>query len=454
MNRVIRMLCQKYTDLTDDEIGCLEAYTDILPAMANAEKADIFLDCRTVTGRSAIVVYEASPQSVPSNYSTNIAGRIIQWQDEPAVDRSFRLGVSTIGMRAVSVPENRHVIQTVHPVFYQKRLIAVLVYERTAASADSFLSLMDDTAADVPGPDWSALSDYLEDSVIFFDASDTVCGYNKKAAQLYRDMGYVGDIMGLAASNIQPIMIQLPDCQIHDAFIAGRVLKVRRVPVSGGQAASALILHDETENNLLRQKLSLQDVEMREFRHRMKNNLLMLSGMLRTRSMNAIDPKDTQSVLIDMAGRLLSIAATLENQMSGRQLSLRQLLEQIRQYALQTLLLPSGNVQIQVTGPDFQVPSGCASSIALVVNELVQNALKHAFPTGGTGTIGIEIRPGTPFGQITVWDDGIGFSADTVPDGGMGLELAASIVRGKLTGEWHIASGPDGTRATFDFLIK
>lgn len=61
-----RMLCQKYTDLTDAEISYLESYGALLPALANAEQADVFIDCRTVSGRSAIVVCEAKPQTVPS----------------------------------------------------------------------------------------------------------------------------------------------------------------------------------------------------------------------------------------------------------------------------------------------------------------------------------------------------------------------------------------------------
>ena len=42
--------------------------------VANAEQADVFIDCRTVSGRSAIVVCEAKPQTVPSNYRSSILG--------------------------------------------------------------------------------------------------------------------------------------------------------------------------------------------------------------------------------------------------------------------------------------------------------------------------------------------------------------------------------------------
>ena len=75
-----RMLCQKYTDLTDAEISYLESYGALLPALANAEQADVFIDCRTVSGRSAIVVCEAKPQTVPSNYRSSILGMLIHWR--------------------------------------------------------------------------------------------------------------------------------------------------------------------------------------------------------------------------------------------------------------------------------------------------------------------------------------------------------------------------------------
>ena len=106
MNQITRILCQKYTDLTDDEISYLEEYNKTLQALANAAQADVFIDCRSCTGKSAIVVGEAKPQTVASSYSKPLLGMPMNWLDEPAMERSFRLGVPTIGRKAVSVPEN------------------------------------------------------------------------------------------------------------------------------------------------------------------------------------------------------------------------------------------------------------------------------------------------------------------------------------------------------------
>ena len=132
LNSITRTLCQKYTNLTDDEITHLEEYATMLQPLANAEQADVFIDCRSFTGKTAIVVAEAKPQTVPSNYSIPILGMLINWQDEPAVDRTFRFEKPTRRMCAVHMPEDRNVIQTVEPLFYDEKLIAVLIFEKKA----------------------------------------------------------------------------------------------------------------------------------------------------------------------------------------------------------------------------------------------------------------------------------------------------------------------------------
>lgn len=117
-----------------------------------------------------------------------------------------------------------------------------------------------------------------------------------------------------------------------------------------------------------------------------------------------------QTALLDTANRLLSLAATLDGivQVSREKVSLLQILEQIRRYMLQTLLPSARRVTIHVGGEDVIVSADCASSVALVVNELVQNALKYAFPSGQAGRIGIELHSGRPLCQLTVWDNGRG----------------------------------------------
>ena len=439
-----RMLCQKYTDLTDAEISYLESYGALLPALANAEQADVFIDCRTVSGRSAIVVCEAKPQTVPSNYRSSILGMLIHWRDEPAVDRSFRLAVATSGVRAVSMPEDRRIVQSVEPLFYEGRLIGVLIYERPALAAEEPPPAGEREAEQASGAlDWAAVSPCLDDAVLFLDEEDRVCGFNPAATALYRRMGYIGTLAGMPVNNIQPAALSECDQDRHETALANRVLQYQRLPLSSGQARAALIIHDLTRQRQLEEELALQRTALQELRHRMKNNLQMLANLTRSRGCDPTESPPVQTALLDTANRLLSLAATLDGivQVSREKVSLLQILEQIRRYMLQTLLPSARRVTIHVGGEDVIVSADCASSVALVVNELVQNALKYAFPSGQAGRIGIELHSGRPLCQLTVWDNGVGFHADRPRPGGAGLELASTIVREKLTGEWSVESG-------------
>lgn len=450
-----RMLCQKYTDLTDGEIAHIESYNALLPALANAEEADVFIDCRTSTGHSAIVVCEAKPQTVPSNYESTILGMLIQWQDEPAVDRSFRLQVPTMGVRAVSMPEDRRIVQSVEPIFYEERLIAVLIYEKPAMAVEAMVARQSPAKAGEDADlDWAGVADCLGEAVIFLDQEGAVCGYNQAAGALYRDMGYIGDLMGMPGSNIQPAALAECDGMWHESSVVNRNLQYRKTAISAGRARAALIIRDLTEQRRLEQELSFQKTALRELRHRMKNSLQMMANLTRSRGYEAADPADVQTALLDTANRLLSLTATLDGvvQVSPEKVSLLQVLEQVRKYTLQTLLTPARSITIRVWGQDAEVSADCAASVALVVNELLQNALKHAFPAGAAGEVDIQLQAGRPLCKVTVGDNGVGFRRENVKPGGMGLELAATIVREKLMGEWKVSSGSGGTRITFDFL--
>lgn len=454
MNNVTRTLCQKYTDLNEREIAHIESYLDMLPALANAEEADVFIDCRTVTGRSAIVVCEAKPTTVPSNYVEPILGMLIRWENEPAVERSFRLGVATVGVRAVSMPEDRKIVQTVEPISFEGRLIGVLIYEKPAMSVEELVEFSDHQIGALGNnADWDILSQYLEEAVLLLDDRDRICGYNKAASHLYRGMGYVGSLMGMKAENVQPAALQSESGEWCEVSSVNRVLQYRKILLMRERVYAALMIRDVTALRQAERMYNLQQIAYREMRHRMKNHLHMIANLTDSRSCEVDSVENGQNVLRDTANRLRSIATTLEEtaQRSPSRVSLRYMIERIREYTLQTLLTSVRGVSIEIEGEDLEVSDDQSTSVALVVNELIQNAIQHAFPDGKMGNLGIRISRDTLFCTIEVWDDGVGF-----PDGcaaGTGLRLAESVVREKLIGDWKISSSDSGTQVTFDFPI-
>ena len=82
-----------------------------------------------------------------------------------------------------------------------------------------------------------------------------------------------------------------------------------------------------------------------------------------------------------------------------------------------------------------------ASAISLVVNELVQNAVKHAFPAGRAGVILIELIKTPLFSRISVRDNGVGMDPDRAEGDTLGLGLVRTMVREKLNGELRAQAG-------------
>ena len=100
-NSIIKQLCKKYTDLGDADIAIIETMSRFLQTVADLEDADIFIDCPGRDG-DAIVVAEAKPSGVPSSYKKTVVGLLAKQENEPAVARTFRLGVSTKEMKAIT----------------------------------------------------------------------------------------------------------------------------------------------------------------------------------------------------------------------------------------------------------------------------------------------------------------------------------------------------------------
>lgn len=472
MNSITRTLCQKYTNLTDDEITHIEKMNAMLQPLANAEQADVFIDCISFTGKTAIVVSEAKPQTVPSNYSIPILGMLVDLKNEPAVDRTFRFLKPTNGMLAVSMPEGRKIVQTTEGIFYNQKLIGVLIFEKKADEEEIQKQQTEEQAEEQAGNEGIAnafgkimlpIIEHLNESVILIGMDDKVVACNAAARKLYAEkLGYVDGIMSMGLNNIQPDADEyfLPGSDINKNGIKEREVTVRShsihytmVPIYSDSIKLAIIIDDVTDLREQEKKSGTQEIAMREQRHRIKNSLILLSGMLRSQEKYA-DELDSAMVLRETAGRINAVAATMEEivHITDKRVSLRYIIEKVRTNVLQSSLSTIQPVTIRIAADDVDVPSQYASPIALVVNELLQNAMKHAFPSGKNGMIWITGEKGTLSTKISVRDDGIGFYTDVATKNGMGFDIVKTIVKEKLNGEVEINSSSEGTEVSFDFI--
>ncbi|MDP1832292.1 MAG: histidine kinase dimerization/phosphoacceptor domain -containing protein [Geothrix sp.] len=181
--------------------------------------------------------------------------------------------------------------------------------------------------------------------------------------------------------------------------------------------------HKRAEENALRASLDQKDLLLREIHHRVKNNLQVVSSLLRLQASTLEDPA-LRRALQEAQERIHAIALIHQKLKHAPDFSrldlpgyVRTLVERlVRSYASVPALI---DLQVRVAdvemGPDAPVPLG------LILNELVANALQHAFPPGQGGSLDIEIAP-----------DERGWIALRVADSGQGLPESVDLDRGGL----------------------
>ena len=212
--------------------------------------------------------------------------------------------------------------------------------------------------------------------------------------------------------------------------------------------------HEEEDASLRAPNPVENDLLLREVHHRVKNNLQLIASILNLQSRRC-KSEETKKILQENVTRVCSIA-TIHDIMTKHDgdftsVDSAQLLHRLCA-SLQTLC-PHGVVTVTAHAPSVLLPADTASSVALVVNELVTNALEHAFPARDSGTITVTFAPGTLFHTLSVVDDGCGFDP-AAPRRSLGLRIVESTVQDRLHGKLTLHSDERGTRASFDFKTE
>ena len=198
------------------------------------------------------------------------------------------------------------------------------------------------------------------------------------------------------------------------------------------------------------------ELMLREMHHRVKNNLQMVASILSLQSRRCGDAF-TRKILQENVGRVLSIAAIhdilTKNKDTLDGVDSLDLLDQLRKY-LHAFVPEGKRITISVTGSPVKLSADAAASVALVVNELITNALEHAFEDRQDGNITVSFCPGQLFHTVTVTDDGCGFGEKPAHEGSLGLKLVEATVRDRLHGHLNIHWDESGSRVSFDFKIE
>jgi GAF domain-containing protein len=186
---------------------------------------------------------------------------------------------------------------------------------------------------------------------------------------------------------------------------------------------------------------------VREMHHRIKNNLQTVAMLLRMQQGDG-NGGCAADALNAGIGRILAIASVHEvlSRQGFALVDLRQVAERIVRLTSQSMLRPDLKVEITVEGESLLLPSRPATSLALAINELLQNALEHAFEGRGEGRVRILLSRAPEDTLVEIQDDGVGLAGGEPPQH-LGLEIVRTLVREDLCGKLTFQSGPEGTRA-------
>lgn len=193
-----------------------------------------------------------------------------------------------------------------------------------------------------------------------------------------------------------------------------------------------------------------------EVHHRVKNNLQVINSLLRLESFRSMDAP-TKSVLQDMQGRVRSMALlheTIYRKGTFAAIDLGSYVGQIASESLKSMQVNPGAVRLQLDMETLQVGLDQATPVGMLISELMSNSLKHAFPDGRTGEIGISLHPLPEPGQwrLQVSDSGIGLPPDFEErrKTSLGLQLAGDMAT-QMGGALQVGAGP---RAVFTVDFK
>jgi len=191
----------------------------------------------------------------------------------------------------------------------------------------------------------------------------------------------------------------------------------------------------------LRKSLHEKEVLLREVHHRVKNNLQVISSILSIQATAATDA-EAKGVLHDCRARVRAIAMVHERLSRFRDLSQIDLGRYVRTLAQEIFIsagMQDGRVTFIVEADDVDLDIDRAVPCGLILNELLANALSHAFAPGQGGQVRVGLTSDSEGLVLTVADDGIGLPVDVeaASAGSLGLKLVHSLAR-QLAGEVQI----------------
>ena len=366
------------------------------------------------------------------------------------------------------------------PVRRKGRVIAVI--ERStnldSARAPSRMDLAYQRAADdlalmiaaglFPDPSGAAAqssSPRVTDGMIRLNRVGRVSYASPNALSAYRRLGLTADLTGRELGPLTARLCAGGGARDDSLMLAasgrahleieveanGSVVQLRTIPliVAGGPAGALVLLRDVTELRHRERELITKDATIREIHHRVKNNLQTVAALLRLQARRASIPEATAALeeAVRRVGSIVLVHETLAHG-TGEAVAFDEIAYRIAMISGE-LSAPEARVTPVLTGEFGLLPASVATPLALVLTELMHNAVQHGLsrpgrPASGTLEVIASRRPGGL--GVVVADNGAGFPPGFQIDStrGLGLQIVRTLVLSELSGTLKISPRPGG----------
>jgi two-component sensor histidine kinase len=483
-------LVRSHTDLDEGDVGLLQLLMADWQIIADLSFADLVLWLPDRDGEGFWAAAQMRPTTGPTAYVDDIVGTFVPIGRRLMLDRAYadarlvREGDPEwrddvpVRVETIPVPRRGRVIAV---IARNTNLLGVrtpsrleLSYLQSAAELTAMIA-----AGDFP-PVGGQRSDHADsprvgDGFVRVDADGRVTYASPNALSVYRRLGLSGDLDGHDLAALTRELVpprRRPDEETLSAVLGGRVhrdtevgddqvsLIVRSIPLrAGGEHIGALVLlRDVTDLRRRDRELVTKDATIREIHHRVKNNLQTVAALLRLQA-RRIDSAEAKLALEEAVRRVGSIAIVHEtlSQEVLDAVAFDEIADRLGEMVTD-VGARADRVVVRRKGSFGILPNESATALAMVLTELLQNAVEHGYPDEGqTGTITVEPQRLAGRLRITVDDDGVGLPPGFDPDVSLnlGLSIVRTLVESELGGLLELRAGPEhGARVVVDVPLE
>jgi two-component sensor histidine kinase len=232
--------------------------------------------------------------------------------------------------------------------------------------------------------------------------------------------------------------------------------RTKELAISNESLHKEIIEHKADEEKI-KASLKEKEVLLKEIHHRVKNNLQIVSSLLDLQSMNVKD-KDYVDMLKDSQNRIRTMALIHEKLYQSEDLAMINLSEYIKNLTLylhRSYAANSSGVEVNIDVDDVFLNIDAAIPIGLIINELVSNSYKHAFPNGKKGEIFVKFhKNGNGEYLLEVGDNGVGIPDSFSLENATSLGLQLVNILAKENGRSIDVDRNNGTKFSIAFSNK